>query len=540
MVSVERIEINQLLKILVLPLCATLLSACSEVPKESVSQPEAEAKTSEAPAHGSDKAGIQWYDGSVEEAFAEAKAKGKPVLLYWGAEWCPPCAQLKATIFKEQDFIAKTGLFVPVYLDGDEENAQEQGEKFGVRGYPTLIVFSPSGEEMTRIPGGLELDRYAKVLDITLKDVRSVKSSFAAVLAGEAVSDDDFRLLAYYSWGQDNQRVLPEGDTNEAFYAMYEACPPALAEVKTRLYLNYLSMKTGSLEEGEALSLDEQNAVLLKLNQLMADVDLRNSQLDFLFYGVESTFAALADVDKTALQAAWTAAVQAQADNESLPLLERLGPLNVEVAFERLASDGKVSDETKARIKSRLAWADAQIHNTYERQSVVNMSWGILSDAGMVAEGEALLNDALSKSATPYYFMVDMADIAQKAGRTEEAVGWLEKAFNEAEGPATRIQWGVMYLLGLVEMQPERGAAIQAQTLAVLAEFRGAGDYRQRNTRSVERMSRSLLAWNEAGEHDAVIAALKAVRDEKCATLIDDSVALGQCQAFLEAESRDA
>ncbi len=533
MLSLQDLKMSNVFKVTLLSSSIFLSVGCSETPPDVSSGTNPSDK---AAAHAEKTAGIQWFPGTVNEAFQTAKTEGKPVLLYWGAEWCPPCAQLKATIFKQQDFIAKTGLFVPVYLDGDEPNAQEQGEKFGVRGYPTLIVFSPEGEEMTRIPGGLELDRYTKVLDLTLKDVRPVKSSFEAVLAGEAVQADDFRLLAYYSWGQDNQKVLPEEGVSEAFYSLYKACPEDLQDVKARLYLNYVYMRIAGLEEEEALPLEEQQSLLAELSTLLAIQELVNGNLDFFFYEVESVLGALKDVPADALQGEWLAAVQTQADNDKLPLMERLGPLNVELGLERFNNEGEVSAALKEKIKARLAWADASIKNTYERQSVVNMSWGILSDAGMEAEGEALLNDALSQSKTPYYFMVSIASLAQKAGRTDEAVEWLARAFREAEGPATRIQWGVIYLLGLVEMQPGNDEAIKMQTLAVLSELRSGGDYHQRNTRGMQRMSRSLLAWNESGEHSEVIASLQQTRDQKCEQLESGSPAQGNCQAFLQAE----
>ena len=51
---------------------------------------------------------VAWQDATsdadIDKAFAAAKAQNKPVLLYWGAVWCPPCNQLKATLFNRQDF----------------------------------------------------------------------------------------------------------------------------------------------------------------------------------------------------------------------------------------------------------------------------------------------------------------------------------------------------------------------------------------------------------------------------------------------------
>ena len=53
------------------------------------------------------------------------------------------------------------------------------GERFGVVGYPTMILFSPDGTEITRLPGGVDVARYAKILDVALADARPVSDILA-------------------------------------------------------------------------------------------------------------------------------------------------------------------------------------------------------------------------------------------------------------------------------------------------------------------------------------------------------------------------
>jgi thiol:disulfide interchange protein len=92
-------------------------------------------------------------DAQIESAFAQSRTEQKPLLLYWGAKWCPPCNHLKATLFNRQDFVERSRSFVAVNIDGDSPGAQKLGARFKVVGYPTMILFNPAGAELTRLPG---------------------------------------------------------------------------------------------------------------------------------------------------------------------------------------------------------------------------------------------------------------------------------------------------------------------------------------------------------------------------------------------------
>jgi len=180
------------------------VTSCSKPPKPAAQAPAAPP-------------GIPWISGDIEAAFARAAAEGKPVFLYWGAVWCPPCHELKATVFSRPDFIEKMELFVPVYIDGDAPGAQKLGDEFHVTGYPSVVVLRADRTELARINGGMDLTQYAEVLDLVLGDVRPVKEILTSLNGANAqLSRDDCRRLAYNGWESDGS-------------------PAELAETATRL-----------------------------------------------------------------------------------------------------------------------------------------------------------------------------------------------------------------------------------------------------------------------------------------------------------------
>ena len=107
------------------------------------------------------------------------------MFVYWGAKWCPPCNQVKATLFNRQDFIERSRAFVPVYVDGDSPGAQKLGARFKVSGYPTMVLFNPQG---ARADAPARRGRRAagtrEVLTLGMNAQRPVKAVLADARAG--------------------------------------------------------------------------------------------------------------------------------------------------------------------------------------------------------------------------------------------------------------------------------------------------------------------------------------------------------------------
>ncbi len=110
---------------------------------------------------------------------AQAKAKEEKKLVFvefTGSDWCPPCKKLKAEILSSADF-AKYAQENLVLVELDFPRAKEQSQdlkdankalsqKFGIQGFPTVIVFDGEGKELNRqvgFGGGSAKDYIAKL-----------------------------------------------------------------------------------------------------------------------------------------------------------------------------------------------------------------------------------------------------------------------------------------------------------------------------------------------------------------------------------------
>ena len=98
---------------------------------------------------------------TIDEGFAEARASGKPLLLYFTADWCPPCHNLEHEIFHSSRFVK--GIeedFVPVKVTDrrreDGRNAPDVDalqKNTRVTSFPTLVVVRPDGIAAVRNVG---------------------------------------------------------------------------------------------------------------------------------------------------------------------------------------------------------------------------------------------------------------------------------------------------------------------------------------------------------------------------------------------------
>ncbi|MFO1406238.1 MAG: thioredoxin family protein [Steroidobacteraceae bacterium] len=487
--------------------------------------------------------GIDWYAGDVDGAFAAAKSAGKPLFLYWGAEWCPPCAQVKSTIFNRREFQDRSRLFVPVYLDGDTPSAQKQGERFGVVGYPTMILFRADGTEITRLPGGVNVERYAKILDVALADARPVGEALAAATGGGEVSTADWQLLAYYDWGTDFGRALPEADRLKTFRTLASRCPAELPAECTRLDFDYLGAAAATAKDGKRPFSGLDRAIARRdLVEALGNPAVVDANVDNLLYGAKTVVGVLSDpgsTERRELTRAWGRALDQVAAGALSPA-DRLKTLRARVMLVQLdAPDQPLPPALQQEIRTAVAGVDASVTDPYARQAAINAAANLYFTAGMDADADRLLTVELGKSKQPYYFMLDLADIAQKAGRKQEAVSWLAKAYAGAEGPATRFQWGYNYLVGLLEMTPDDTATIERTGLAVLGELDGAPDaFYQRTRIRLDELNSKLLEWGAGGERAAVVTRLRARTAQICAALPEGDAGRTNCQRFLNPDAK--
>jgi thioredoxin-related protein len=484
--------------------------------------------------------GIAWQKGDVDAAFAAAKTANKPVFLYWGAVWCPPCNQVKATIFDRQDFIERSRFFVPVYIDGDSPSAQRLSMRFKVVGYPTMILFKPDGTEITRLPGEVDADQYMRVLAMGMNGARPVKDTLAAALApGGKLSADEWRLLAYYSWDTDEQQVLARDKVAATLQRLAQSCPADQRETCNRLEMRALaaaSMAAGAKPR-------DDKAATARVLKLLAEPGFARANFDLVVY-YSSVVTRLVTLPKSTervqLNAAFNAALEKMAVDTTLSTSDRLSALDAQIALARQEAPKAVLPEAlQATVRAQVARVDRETTDPYARQAVISGAAQLLAEVGLRDDSDVLLKAELKRSHSPYYYMLGLAANAKSRGDKPAALDWYEKAYAAADGPATRLQWGASYVNALIDLSPQDTARIDRATKSVIGELEPAPDtFYGRNLRALEKMSRNLAAWDKDrrdAQRDATLKRLRAQMAAVCSQLPAADPARASCDAVLRA-----
>lgn len=95
---------------------------------------------------------IPWRD-DLAAARAEAAGAGKPLLLYFTADWCGPCRVMKRTTWADESVEAALQAYVPVRLDVDHR--PDEALSYRVDSIPMMAVVDAEGDVLKSTSGAM-------------------------------------------------------------------------------------------------------------------------------------------------------------------------------------------------------------------------------------------------------------------------------------------------------------------------------------------------------------------------------------------------
>jgi thiol-disulfide isomerase/thioredoxin len=131
--------------------------------------------------------GIQFTEGSWNNALSKAKAENKLVFIDVFTSWCGPCKMMATKTFTQKvvgDFF--NSHFVNFHIDAEKGEGIAVAKKYGVSAYPTCMFINSKGEVVYKFLGSKNATELLKEADNALKyrtlgpKMKQMKATYAA------------------------------------------------------------------------------------------------------------------------------------------------------------------------------------------------------------------------------------------------------------------------------------------------------------------------------------------------------------------------
>jgi protein disulfide-isomerase len=392
-----------------------------------------------------------WTTLPVAEALENAQKSKQPVLLYWGAVWCPPCNQLKSHVFSHPGFHAATNGFVRIYLDGDEPGAQEWAEKLNVSGYPTMLILAPAQTKATswksmreelRLVEFVNFEEF-KLLVSAAVNANKQRGNWKKRLEQKALlreaNPDEWRLLAY-SW--DGTETIANPDQSQVKQTQIRL--QKLLEVAP-------TEESRGLLAARLLNLDSRSKKELVLTLTNTKESLLAAR-GFFVAGAMSWILTTTQQESLEVAKILYVAAQKLLGDRSLSEIDKLqaSASRLEIAGW-LKDKGALSfsefDNVLKECKEIALKTEAESKSLFDRHAIVTDAAMLLAAAGAQNKAKEILTQEAARSDTPWYYQSSLALMYLEDKNFPAALEWSARARESAVGHATKIQWLVSDLV---------------------------------------------------------------------------------------------
>jgi len=440
--------------------------------------------------------GDPWSFDDLNSATVRSREVDAPMMVYWGTKWCPPCAELRATVLQRPAFRARCDRLITVGVDGDALGAQALGERLHTEVYPTLLLLDGDEREWIRMPGGLGEDRFCAVIDAALR-----RRTPAAVLAdalgrGRDLHEDDLTVLAHHYWPQD-QCVHPSSKRLPFLARLQDAAASRGLECESRV-LVWRLVESAGRPDGDS-GADGRHGLYDGLLELLHSRYATYSTLYYVLVSPEAVVAFLCANDggrRRELTGVIGRVLDRLGKDAALSWTERLIAQSASVAMQSAPEVSGCPPPLVERTRVMVASADAATVGVTERQSVMNMAGHLLRQSGLREESISLFRAEIDRSPWPTYFMPYVAEMYMEQDERDEALRWWQRSYDETLGKTTRFELGVRYIAALVHHAPQEHAAIDRMVARLFSDHGDDVDMaRGRIRKSLGLLARTLGRW---------------------------------------------